>query len=372
MDLVLTDEQEQVATATRAVLKREAGTAAYRVAGSSAEGIDRAQWRMAADTGWTSMGFPDADGGSVAGLLELCVVLEETGCSLLAAPLLTTVGIAAAVVLEAEESRARGRVFDAIARESAIVSLAVVETEGTWDAEGLKGISAIRSGDYWELSGQRLHVPHPDVAQLFVVPARSEEGVVILTVPTDALSERPVALRTLDNTRPMGTICLDGVRLDHDHVLAGPQRGAAVLRCGLDRAAIAVAAEAIGVGTGAIRLAVDYAKTRNAFGRPIGSFQGVSHQLADVYAAVETARSLVHFAAWAVDAGESGRSAAAASAKSAACSAARDASASAIQVHGGIGFTWDSDVHLYYRRAKWLAAHLGSIDSWMDRVLGAM
>jgi alkylation response protein AidB-like acyl-CoA dehydrogenase len=369
MDLVLTDEQEQLATAARAILEREAGSAACRAASSSADGIDRAQWAVVTDAGWTSMGFPDSNGGNVAGLVELCVVLEEAGRSLLAAPLLTTVGVAAAVVLEAEESAARARVFDAIARENAIVSLAVVATEGMWEADGLTGVSAIRSGDSWELSGRRLHVPHPDAAQLFVVAARSDEGVILLIVPSDALADRPVALRTLDRTRPMGTICLDGVRLGSDHVLAGPQSGSAVLRRGLDRAAIAVAAEAIGVGTSAIRLAVDYAKTRMAFGHLIGTFQGVSHRLADAYAAVETARSLVQFAAWAVDVAEPGRSAAAASAKSAACAAARDASATAIQTHGGMGFTWEHDVHLYYRRAKWLEFYLGSVDTWMERVL---
>jgi alkylation response protein AidB-like acyl-CoA dehydrogenase len=373
MEFAFTQEQEALRSSAREVLEKEAGSQAFRRVMEAKAGFDDRLWSTIADLHWAGLAIPEAEGGLGLGMVELCVLLEECGRGLLPAPFFSTVGLALPVVLAAEPSSARSEFLRRVAGEGARATLAIAEREGRWDAAGVRTVKAKQTDGGWQLSGVKSFVPDAHVADEIVVAARTErsrdpeQGISLFLVPASALKRKPKPAKTIDNTRRLCSVSFNGVEVTSDRRLAGDGWG--ILARGLDRAAAALAAEATGVGAKALDLAVAYAKEREQFGRKIGSFQAISHRLADALAAVESARSNVYYAAWALDEGEPDAALAAATAKVAACEGARQATASGIQVHGGIGFTWEHDMHLYYRRAKWCELFLGDTDRWRERIV---
>jgi alkylation response protein AidB-like acyl-CoA dehydrogenase len=236
-------------------------------------------------------------------------------------------------------------------------------------AAGGAGVAAEPDGEGWRLSGTVLFVPDLHVADLVVVAARGGDGTALAVVERDADGVQIDRLPTVDATRPLGALGLSGAP---GRALARGDQADVVLGGIRDRCLAGLAAEAVGVAQRALDLAVEHARTREQFARPIGVYQGVSHALADAFVEIESARSLAYWAGWAVANGAAEASEAAAAAKAFAAEAAVDASERAIQVFGGIGFTWEHVLHRFYKRTLWIAAYLGWPAEQRARVASAL
>jgi alkylation response protein AidB-like acyl-CoA dehydrogenase len=363
MDFGFTEEQEALRKSAREVLAEQSSPAAVRAVMESESGFDEALWKTIADLGWCGVTIPESEGGLGLGWVEQAILLEETGRSVLPAPYLTHVGLALPVLLLAEPSELRSRLLHGAADGSLRLTLALTEEDGEWFAP-LKS-TAEKSGSGYRLNGVKVFVPDAHVAhELLVVAMLGGEPAVFAVPGAEAAIE---VLPTVDATRRLCAVRLDGVSVGADRLLV--ESGPRTLGWGPpDRTALAIAAEQTGVAQRALEMSVAYAKEREQFGKPIGSFQAISHKLAEMLLLTESARSHVYYAAWAIDEGTPDAHLAAASARVAGIGAARFATAEGIQVHGGIGFTYEHDMHLYYRRAKWDELFFGDESIWRERV----
>jgi alkylation response protein AidB-like acyl-CoA dehydrogenase len=360
MDFGFTDDQELLRKSAREVLSERSTTGVVRAVMDSDTGFDEGLWSTIAELGWLGVAIPETEGGLGLGWIEQCILLEEAGRAILPSPYVSTVALALPVVLLAEPSAERSRLLAGIAEGSLRVTLAALEEDGTWDVTSA-GTTAAKDGDAYSITGTKAFVPDAHAAHELLVVAKTSAGYAIFSVPA---SEATVTqLPTLDSTRRLGEVVLDGAR--GNLVATG---AADVLRRALDRAAVAFAAEETGIAQQAMDLTVAYAKEREQFGKKIGTFQAVSHRLAEMLLLTESARSSVYYAAWALEEGTPDAPLASATARVAGIQAGRFATAEGIQLHGGIGFTWEHDMHLYYKRAKWDELYLGDEGIWRDRV----
>lgn len=361
MDFAFSEEQEQLRREARAFLGKEVPTTRVRqlmdVDGAHDDGL----WAKLAENGWTALGIPEAYGG-FGTFLDLVVVLEEAGRNLLPGPFFSTMGLAVPALLEAGTEAQKQTVLSRIASGEARATLAVTEPSGRWDAEGV-GLSAVPDGDGWRLDGVKLFVPDAGVADYLVVAARTrgsgEEGVTLFLVEGRPQGLTVSPMQTLDRTRRWYEVKFDGVKLGGDAVMAQPDKGWGPLRRALEWGEAALCAEMVGGASSVLERSVAYAKSRQQFGKPIGIYQAVSHKLSDMLLETESARSATYYAAWAVDADAPDRSVACSMAKAYVSDAYRRAAGNGIQVHGGIGFTWEHDMHLYFKRAKASEVTLG-------------
>ncbi|MCW3479666.1 acyl-CoA dehydrogenase family protein [Neisseriaceae bacterium JH1-16] len=368
MNLELNQDRQMIRGAAEDFLSAYSDSAKVRAA-HAAGGIDAEAWRrIAGELGWCGIAIAEEHGGLGLGLFELALLQEQAGRFLLAAPLFATACLAAPLLAEAGTDAARQHWLPALAAGELTATVAL-------SARGLDpfavgdGMYAGRDGDDYLLTGRCRHVPHALGADLVIVAARfsaNVESTALFALPADAATLTPLA--TLDQGRPVAELRLNGVRLPAEARLDDGD-AAAIVR-GLSRAAIALAAEQLGLALQCLDLTVAYVLERQQFGRPIGSFQAVKHRLAETMVKVEAARSAVYGAAAEADAGISDDELllAAASAKTVADAAARFAAQEAIQLHGGVGFTWEYDPHLYFKRAQAFSHWLGSADAWRERV----
>jgi alkylation response protein AidB-like acyl-CoA dehydrogenase len=371
MDFGFSEEQELLRSQARDFLDKECDTRVVRRLMAEPAGFDDKLYARMAELGWTSVPFPESAGGLGLGLVDLVVVLEEMGRHVTPGPLQSTVGLAGMTVMRAGTDAQRERWLPGIADGSKRATLAIAEESGRWDGGGV-GAKAERSGDAWLLSGEKWYVPDAHTADWMIVAARTaageSDGLSLLVVDPHAPGVELRQLKTMDPTQRLFQVRLDGVEVPIDDVVGEPGRGAAAWRRGQEATLVAVSAELCGVAQRAMEMSVEYAKTRQQFGRPIGTYQGVSHKCADMLVLTESAKSLTYHAAWAVDEDVPEAPLAAAMAKAYASDAARDVTAMAIQVHGGIGFTWEHDMHLYFKRAKWGEVTYGDARHWRERV----
>jgi alkylation response protein AidB-like acyl-CoA dehydrogenase len=365
------DEQELLRRQARDFLDRDCPTRRVRELMEDELGHDPAMYKRMAELGWTAIPFAERHGGLGLGLVDLVVVLEEMGRHLVPSPLSSTVGLAGMTLAASGAEEHAARLLPAVCDGSACATVALVEESGRWDAGGVR-MPAQRSGDAWLLRGEKLFVPDAHVADWMIVATRTADdpadGLTLLLVDARApgLTVRP--LRSMDATRRTAAVGFDDVEVAAEAVLGEPNRGWATLRRGLDRALVGVSAELAGTAQRVLELSVEYAKVRQQFGRPIGTYQAISHRCADMLVAVESAKSLVYHAAWALDNDVPEAPLAAAMAKAYASDAARSVAGGGLQVHGGIGFTWEHDIHLYLKRAKWGEATLGNASHHRERV----
>jgi alkylation response protein AidB-like acyl-CoA dehydrogenase len=318
----------------------------------SDEGWDSNSWQQFAELGWTGLSIPEDRGGAGMGFLEEAVVIEELARAVYPGPYFSTVVALPALASSAELA---GRV----ASGDATATLAWAEPDGPrflGDLEGA-GTKASSSGDSWTLSGQKYLVADLGAASLIVVAARAPEGVGLWCVEKTGSGVTIDVKTTVDSTRRLGTVSLSDAAAT---LLVEPGSTDPVLAQIKLRAFAAAALEAAAVASRVTELSTEYTKERQQFGKPIGSYQAVAHQVSDMYMQTELSRSLAYWAAWCVDTGDEQAANAAAAAKSFAAQAAVEACERAIQVHGGIGFTWEHVLHRYYRRAQWLDAFEGS------------
>jgi alkylation response protein AidB-like acyl-CoA dehydrogenase len=331
----------------------------------TADGLDRAVWdRMAGELGLHGLAIPEEFGGSGFGVVEQLVVAEETGRALLVAPYLGSVGLAANALVAAGDAGAAKDLLPGIADGSRIAALAVTEDDGAWDVTA-STVRARPTADGYALTGHKNFVLDGAAADLFVVSAWSDAGLSLFAVESTAAGLDRQVLATLDRTRKQVRLRLDAVA----GRLVGDAGGAApVLAHTVDLGLTLLSAELVGSSQAVLDMTVGYAGTRTQFGRRIGSFQAVKHRLADMLVQVESARVAVHEAVRVAAEAPAELPLAAAMAKAVASDAAVFCATEAIQLHGGIGFTFEHDAHLYYRRAHSSALLFGDADHQKERI----
>ena len=355
MDIAFTSEHDALRRVVRRFVEQRSTSADVRALMDTGPGFDPALWgQMAGQLGLQGLGVGEDIGGAGGGSVEIGVALEETGRGLLVAPLLSTV-LAAQALVHVAEPEERDRLLPGIADGSAVATIAVAEDAGTWEIAEI-GMSATKAKEGWTLSGTKMFVTDGCSAELILAVARVGAGLGLFAVAGSAPGLHRRELTRLDLTRPWS-------RLDFAEVpaslVSGPGDATERLLSWRDRALAACASEQVGGAERCLEMAVDYAKQRIQFGRPIGSFQAIKHKLAEVMVRLEAARSAAYYANAALDAGASDARIACALAKAYCSEAYTHAAKENIQVHGGIGFTWEHDAHLYLRRAKMTQTFLG-------------
>jgi acyl-CoA dehydrogenase len=350
--------------ARRFLSERNALGAARRVLEGEAA-YDKALWRAMAEMGWLGAAIPEEYGGAGLGRLALCVLAEELGHALAPVPFSSSVYLASEAILLAGTAAQKERYLPRLAAGEIIGTLAFAEGPGA--VEPAKLAASVADG---RLSGVKLPVPDGDVADLAIVAARAAgRGLALFIVDLGGPGLEREKLATIDPSRSHARLRFAGAPAE---ALGPPGEGLALLDRLFDGAAILFAFEQVGGAQAALDMAKAYALERYAFGRPIGSFQAIKHKLVDVYVATELARSNAYYGAWALSQGAADLPVAAAAARVAASEAFSLAARENIQTHGGMGFTWDFDCHLYYRRAKLLALALGSPQAWKDRLIARL
>ncbi|HUC66786.1 MAG TPA: acyl-CoA dehydrogenase family protein [Stellaceae bacterium] len=361
MNFDFSDELKQLREeAKRFLSERNALAAARRVLDGNS-GYDPALWREIAEMGWIGAAIPEEFGGAGLGHLGLCVLAEELGAALAPVPFASTAYLAAEAILIAGSPAQKQRYLPKLASGAAIGTLAVAEGPGTRIASSV-------AQD--RLSGIKQPVPDGDIADLAVVAALGTDrraALFIVDLATPGVSRERIA--TIDPSRGHARLSFSSAAAEPLGTAGG---GAALIDRLFDRAAVLFAFEQVGGAQAALDMAKAYALERYAFGRPIGSFQAIKHKLADVYVATELARSNAYYGAWALSQNAPELPVAAAAARVAASDAFWLAAKENIQTHGGMGYTWAFDCHLYYRRAKLLALALGAPRQWKERLVARL
>ncbi len=361
MNFALSDEQETLAETVRRFLEETSPPAEVRRLMEDGNGYDRGVWKqLAGELGLPGVHIPEAYGGQGFGYLELAVVLEQMGRALFPSPYFSTVCLAANAILNAGTEEQKRALLPAIAAGETIATLALVEGPGDWDASGVE-LAYAREGESVTLSGRKRFVTDGQTADLVIVAARrpqtsGPDGIGLFAVRADAPGVSAAPLDAIDPTRKLADLEFSGVPAEP---LGDLDQGAAALAKTLHQAAVALAVECAGGAQACLEAAVEYAKSRVQFARPIGSFQAVKHKCAELLLEVESAKSAAYWASWTAAEDNDELPRAAHLAKAFCCDAYRRAAAESIQIHGGVGFTWEADCHLYYRRAKACETLLG-------------
>jgi len=371
MQFALNDDQLMIRDAARTFFDECAGPEALRAALASPAGHDDQTWqRMSRELGWAGIAIPERYGGSGLGMVELAILQHEQGRRLVASPFFTTVCVAAPLIAELGSESQRERWLRRIASGEARLAVGLTGENGGTGADAVT--ATLRTdGASLRLDGACGFVIHGDACDALVVATRDTEphgagvatGLSLVVVDPRAAGVAVERLTMLDLTRPMSRVTFNNVAVDADAVLGERGGARAGFERALDLARVALAAECVGTAERALEITMQYVNERVQFGRPIGSFQAVKHRLADMMVALEAARSASWYAACVADELPDELAAAASIAKVACSDAAFECASGAIQLHGGIGFTWEHDAHLYFKRARASSTLLGS-PSW--------
>ena len=349
MNFAFSEEQEELRNIVRQFLEAKSPESAVREQMETERGYDPDVWsQMAEQLGLQSLIVPEEFGGQGFGYVELIVVLEEMGRALLCAPFFSTVVLATNTLLQAGDDDAKAAHLPGIASGETIATLAITEPNGKWDESGIEA-TATNDGGTWKINGTKSFVIDGHTADLIIVAAKTGAGTSLFTVAGDAAGLTRTALATMDQTRKQAKLDFDGVEAT---LLGADGAGWDTLSTVLDLAAVGLAAEEVGGAQYVLEIAVQYAKDRVQFGRPIGSFQAIKHKCADMLLEVESAKSAAYYAGWCASELNDELPAVASLAKAYCSDAYFHAAAENIQIHGGIGFTWEHPAHLYFKRAK--------------------
>lgn len=361
-EFTFTDEQNQLRAAVRAFCAEQIDETAVRTSMTSDPPFDPKVWvRLGSELGVLGLAVPEDDDGAGGSLVDQAVAVEELGAALACGPLFGTVYLAIPALVAAS---AGGDLLAPLVDGTRTAALAVGDVAGAFDATAVR-VQAVPADQDWALTGTVERVVDAGAADTLLVAATGPDGVGLYAVDTDGPGVQRLSLNTLDLTRPQATVEL---RDAPGRLVAGPDEADRVITHALQVGSALLAVEQVGAAQHLLDLSVEYAKSRLQFGRAIGSFQAVKHRLADDLVALEHARSTAYHAIWALTDG-SDDPALAVSIAQATCSAAFTRVATdTIQVHGGIGFTWEHQAHLYYKRAYTDAALLGAAEQHRDRV----
>jgi alkylation response protein AidB-like acyl-CoA dehydrogenase len=369
MNFDFSDEQKQLRDGARKFLAEKCPPKAVRRVLDGGQPYDRELWKGLVDMGFLGVAIPESFGGAGAGHLELCVIAEEIGRALAPVPFSSTVYLAAEAILLAGSDAQKQKWLPAIASGAAIGTLALFEGTGNPSPAAIK-LSA--SGG--NLNGVKKPVPDGAIADFAVVAARTgssgrETDISLFLVDMKAEGVEAGVLTNIDPSRGQAELIFRNCMAEP---LGAANEGWSIVCQVLDHAAVLMAFEQVGGADRALEMGRDYALDRIAFGRPIGSFQAVKHMLADMYVAATLARSNCYYGAWALSTNASELPEAAAAARISATQAFQHCAKNNIQVHGGMGFTWEFDCHMYYRRANATALSLGSLSYWEDALIDRM
>ncbi len=355
MDFGFSEEQELLRTTARDFLTKECPMTFVRQMMEDERGFTDAFWRKLAEQGWTGLLVPEEFEGAGLTFVDMVVVLEEMGRAVVPGPFFSTAILGAVALVDAGSPAQKQAYLPRLARGDLRVALAQLEPSGRWDADGIQ-LEAERNGGY-TLTGTKLFVPDAHTADLLIVAGRAPgsagpEGISLFLVDPKAKGVAITLLRTMDQTRKLCEVKLEGVTVPADAVLGAPGDGWRVLGRVVDRGKVGLCAEMCGGAQKVLDMSVEYAKVREQFGRPIGSFQAIQHKCANMLVEVESSKSITYYAAWAVANDVPEARLAAAMAKAYCSDAYRHTAGEGIQIHGGIGFTWEHDMHIYFKRAK--------------------
>jgi alkylation response protein AidB-like acyl-CoA dehydrogenase len=373
---VFTDEQQDLRDMVRRFLAEKSPVSEVRRLMATEAGYDPAVWALLGELGLTGLTIPEKYGGAGCGPVEQLIVCEEMGAALLCAPYLASTVLATWALLASGDAVAQADLLPGIASGETIATLAVPEEDGSWAPDEFR-VTARRSGDRYLLDGRKSFVLDGMIADLILVAASSDAGPALFAVggpgdgPGDGRRDGPgdgpgddralglsrQAMQTLDMTRKQAVLTFSGTP---GRLVGEPGAAAEIVAQAVRGGVLALAAEQVGGAQRCLDMAVAYAKVRHQFGRAIGSFQAIKHMCADMLLEVESARSAAYHAAWAAADGAADLPLVASLAKAYCSEAYFHVAASNIQVHGGIGFTWEHDAHLYYRRAKSAEVMLGT------------
>ncbi len=361
MNFAFSEEQDELRRTIRQFLEAKSPSAEVRRLMEGTEGYDPAVWtQMAEQLGLQSLHIPEEYGGQGFSFVELAIVFEEMGRVLLCAPYFATVALATNAILNAGTADDKKALLPGIASGETIAALAFTEPNGKWDSAGIT-MEATKSGSGYVLNGTKSFVIDGHNANLIVVVARlagstGTEGIGFFTVAGDATGLTRTALSTMDQTRKQAKLEFQNVAATP---LGTPGEAFAAFSKTLDQAAVLLSNEMIGGAQFVLDQSVEYAKVRVQFGRPIGSFQAIKHKCADMLLEVESGKSAAYYSAWAAGEDNEELPVVAALAKAYISDAYFHCAAENIQIHGGIGFTWEHDAHLYFKRAKSSEIYLG-------------
>jgi alkylation response protein AidB-like acyl-CoA dehydrogenase len=369
MNFDFSDDQKQLRDQARKFLTEKCPPKAVRAVLDGKAPYDRELWKGLAGMGFLGVAIPEEFGGAGAGHLELCVIAEEMGRALAPVPFSSTVYLAAEALLLAGSDAQKKKWLPKIASGEAVGTLALFEGTGN---PSPKAIKLAASGG--TLNGVKKPVPDGAIADFAVVAARTgssgrESDISLFLVDLKGEGIAVKELTNVDLTRGQAEITLKNCKAE---ALGNAGEGWGILMQLLDRAAVLTAFEQVGGADRALEMGRDYALDRIAFGRPIGSFQAVKHMLADMYVSATLARSNCYYGAWALSTNAGELPEAAAAARISATQAFQHCAKNNIQVHGGMGFTWEFDCHMYYRRANAVALGLGSLSYWEDALIDRM
>lgn len=366
MNLDFSDEQKELQGQVRRFLAEKCPSSAVRAILEGPEPYDRALYQGLAELGVLGVAIPEAYGGMGLGHLELCLIAEELGRVIAPVPVSSAIYLAAEFLLQAGSEAQKQAWLPKLASGEAVGTFAFVEGQGRMAPDKIH--AAVQGG---RLSGVKSPVPDGDGADFAIVAARSgagrgEQAISLFLVDLSGPGVTRETLTTIDPSRGYAKLAFDGALAEP---LGGEGDGWRITTQVQDRAAILMAFEQVGGADRALEMARDYALERMAFGRQIGSFQAIKHLLADMYVSATLARSNCYYGAWALASGASELPVAAATARVSATQAFQHCAKNNIQTHGGMGFTWAFDCHLYYRRSNALALALGSLSTWEDLLI---
>jgi alkylation response protein AidB-like acyl-CoA dehydrogenase len=365
MNLDFSDDQKLLKETARDFLNEHSPlSVCRRILDSESEPYAAELWSQLGEMGWLGTTIPEAYGGAGFGDVELALLCEELGRALAPVPFGPSVTVAAEAILCAASEEQKQRFLPAMAAGDRIGTLAVAEQMGPLRQES---IATKLEGD--RVFGTKLAVPDATCADFSLVLAQGGDGLTMVLVDLDSPEVKREPVASLDPSRPLSRIDFGGVT---GEVLGEPGSGWKLFETLRLRAAVLQAFEQIGGAEHALELTRDFTLERFAFGRPVGSYQALKHRMVDVFTAIELARSHAYYAAWALSTDAPELLEAACSARISACAAFEAATTEMIQLHGGVGFTWEYDCHLFYRRAKGLSASLGSPQEWKRRLTAAI
>jgi alkylation response protein AidB-like acyl-CoA dehydrogenase len=356
------DDQKSLKDQARKFLGDKASSkVTRRVLDDAAVSYDEALWRGVAEMGWLGAAIPEEHGGLGLGRLELCVLAEELGRAVAPIPFSSTVYFFAEALMLAGNDAQKAALLPKVAAGEIIGCFAVSEGPGAPSPASIQ--AKFENGT---LTGAKIPVTDGDCAHFAVVVAREGAGVSLLLVDLNQPGVTRTILKTLDPTRGHAKIEFRQAKAER---LGEAGQGWDLAEAVLDRAAVLLAFEQVGGSQACLEMATEYAKSRYAFSRPIGSFQAIKHKLADMYVAIEVARSNAYYGAWALSSEAAELPFAAAASRAAASDAYYMCAKENIQTHGGMGFTWEVDCHLFFRRAKLLAVQAGSPAVWKEKLV---
>jgi len=365
VDFALSEEQTTLQEVLREFFDKKSPESAVRDQMADPTGYDEVLWRQMADQlGLQSLAIPEEYGGAGFSFVELGIVLIEMGRALVVSPFFASSVMATQLLLAANDVDANEDYLPSLASGELIATVAIAEDSGSWSPADVTA-RATESGGRWTISGHKSYVLDGAIADVLLVAARTDDGLGVFAVDGAAAGMTRVPLATMDQTRKQARIEFKDTPA---RLIGSPDRGHSAIETMLDHAMIALAAESLGGTAKVLDMAVDYAKVREQFGRPIGSFQAIKHKCASMLVELESSRSAVYYALWAASAGDLDVPKLASLTKAFCADTYLNACGENVQIHGGIGFTWEHPAHLYLKRAKNSQLFMGSSDFHRQRL----